>query len=54
MGSLAGFRRVLRLLAEGRLRPVVDRVLPLEECRRGHEMLEAGEQFGKIVLKAGE
>ena len=53
MGSLACFKRVLRFLGEGRLRPVVDRVLPLDECRKGHEALEAGEQFGKIVLRAG-
>ncbi|MEE9274185.1 MAG: zinc-binding dehydrogenase [bacterium] len=53
MGSLACFKKVLRFLGEGKLRPVVDRVLPLEECRKGHEILEAGEQFGKIVLKVG-
>jgi len=53
MGSLPSFKKVLGFLAKGRLRPVVDRVLPLEECRRGHEILEAGEQFGKIVLRAG-
>ncbi len=51
MGSLACFKRVLRFLAEGKLRPVVDRVMGLDECRRAHEIIEAGEQFGKIVLK---
>ena len=35
----------------GRLRPVVHAVLPLEEARRAHEMLEASEHFGKIVLR---
>ena len=53
MGPLPCFRKVLPFLGERNLRPVVDRVLPLEECRRGHELLEAGGQFGKIVLRAG-
>lgn len=35
----------------GRLDPVVDRVLPLEEAQRAHEVLEASEHFGKIVLR---
>ena len=30
--------------------PVVDSVFPLAEARAAHERLEAGEQFGKIVL----
>jgi len=32
------------------LRPVVDRVFPLSEARAAHEYLEAGEQFGQVVL----
>lgn len=34
----------------GRLRPVIDSVMPLDDARRAHERLEAGGQFGKIVL----
>jgi len=37
-------------LAEGRIRPIVDRVLPLEEAEAAHAALEASEHFGKIVL----
>ena len=54
MGSLACFKRVLRFLGEGKLKPVIDRVMPLDECRRAHEILETGEQFGKIVLKVAD
>jgi len=54
MGSLDCFKRVLRFLEEGKLKPVIDRIMPLEECRKAHEILEAGEQFGKIVLKVGD
>lgn len=50
MGSRGELHEVLRLVAEGRLKPVVDSVLPLAEVREGHRRLEAREAFGKIVL----
>jgi zinc-binding alcohol dehydrogenase/oxidoreductase len=50
MGTRADFEGVYALIAEGRARPVVDQVLPLEEIRAAHARLEAGEQLGKIVL----
>ena len=50
MGMQADFEGAYRLIADGRARPVIDEVLPLEEIRAGHERLEAGEQLGKIVL----
>jgi len=42
--------RWLPLLAEGRLRPVVDSVYPLEQVARAHEAIEANRNFGKIIL----
>ncbi|HKD32946.1 MAG TPA: zinc-binding dehydrogenase [Gaiellaceae bacterium] len=50
VGTKEDFEGVYALIASGRARPVVDAVLPLEEARAGHERLEAGEQFGKIVF----
>jgi NADPH:quinone reductase-like Zn-dependent oxidoreductase len=50
MASRAEFSEMLRVALRGRIEPVVDRVMPLEEARAAHERLEAGEQFGKIVL----
>jgi NADPH:quinone reductase len=41
---------VLPLLASGRIRPVIDRVLPFEEIREAHRYMESNESFGKIVL----
>lgn len=49
-----GFRRikeqVLQLMAEGKINPPIYKVLPLSEARKAHEMLEAGEILGKLVL----
>jgi len=53
MGTPEDFRGVYDLIAAGRVRPVVDRVFPLDEARAAHERLEAGEQLGKIVLSMG-
>ncbi|QZY29274.1 NAD(P)H-quinone oxidoreductase [Nocardioides coralli] len=38
------------LVAEGRVRPVVHATLPLEEVTRAHELMEAGDNVGKILL----
>ncbi len=39
-------------LREGRLRPVVDRVIPLERAAEAYKALERGGAFGKIILAA--
>jgi NADPH2:quinone reductase len=50
MGTPGEFRRVMGLVFQGRLSPVIHEVLPLAEAGRAHEMLEAGSVFGKLVL----
>lgn len=50
MGSRAELWTLLGLIREGKLRPVVDRVLPLADVREAHRAMESREQFGKIVL----
>jgi putative PIG3 family NAD(P)H quinone oxidoreductase len=39
-------------LDAGRVRPVVHAVLPLERAGEAHDLMEASEHFGKIVLRA--
>lgn len=50
MGSLGELHEIMKHVEGGRLRPVVDRVLPMEEIAEGHLALENREAFGKVVL----
>lgn len=50
MGRKSELLEAAPLFFDGTLRPAVDLVLPLSEARAAHERLEAGQQFGKIVL----
>ncbi|HHS97434.1 MAG TPA: alcohol dehydrogenase [Chloroflexi bacterium] len=50
MGTHQDFRDVMSLVWAGKLKPVIDRVMPLSEGERAFEILEQGKQFGKIVL----
>ena len=42
--------QVVPLLASGAVRPVIDRIFPVEEVRAAHERIESNESFGKVVL----
>jgi NADPH:quinone reductase-like Zn-dependent oxidoreductase len=50
MGTAGELLEVLKFVEAGKLRPVVDRVLPLAEHRQAHQLLSERAQFGKIVL----
>ncbi|MBI4587209.1 MAG: zinc-binding dehydrogenase, partial [Candidatus Rokubacteria bacterium] len=52
--SKATMFKLLRLLQEEKIRPVIDRVLPLTGAREAHRLLEERQQFGKVVLVPGE
>jgi NADPH:quinone reductase-like Zn-dependent oxidoreductase len=49
MGNATEFREVLAAIGDG-LRPVVDRVYPLDQVQQALERLDSAEQFGKVVL----
>ena len=51
MGGRGDLLRILRLFEQGQLRPVVHRVLPLDQVGEAHRLLEAREAVGKIVLQ---
>jgi len=51
MGSKAELLEAMKFVGQGKIRAVVDRVLPLGEARQAHELMESRGQFGKIVLE---
>lgn len=51
MGSKAELLAALKFVEQGKIRAVVDRVLPLSEARHAHELIDNRAQFGKVVLR---
>jgi NADPH:quinone reductase-like Zn-dependent oxidoreductase len=51
VGHREGFEAMNRAIAHHRLRPVIDRVFPLESARAAFEHMAAGGHFGKIVVR---
>jgi len=50
-GKAADLDLLGRFTEEGELRPVIDRVLPIEDVRAAHDYVEAGHAHGKVVLR---
>jgi NADPH:quinone reductase-like Zn-dependent oxidoreductase len=50
MGSKGDLFQVLRLVEEGKLRPVLDRTMPLAQAADAHRLVAARGQFGNVVL----
>jgi NADPH:quinone reductase-like Zn-dependent oxidoreductase len=44
------FKLALKVAAEGKLKVLIDEVLPLEQAQRAHEIVEARSGIGKVVL----
>jgi NADPH:quinone reductase-like Zn-dependent oxidoreductase len=41
---------LLKLIGEGKMKPVIDKVLPLEQAREGLRLIQDREVFGKVVV----
>jgi NADPH:quinone reductase-like Zn-dependent oxidoreductase len=50
MGTRSDFARVMSLVFDGKLKPVIDQTFALKEVRAAHERMARGENFGKIML----
>ncbi len=51
MSPIQDFHHVMRLVFAGKLKAIIDRTFPLEEAREAQAYMEAGQQFGKILLE---
>jgi NADPH:quinone reductase-like Zn-dependent oxidoreductase len=47
-------RNVWPMIADGRVRPVVGAVLPIEQAAEALRLLSSGEVTGKVVLRVGD
>jgi NADPH:quinone reductase-like Zn-dependent oxidoreductase len=47
----AQLAEIAKIIDSGKLAPVIDRILPLIEARRAHELSQSGHTRGKIVLR---
>jgi len=50
MGRTSELLTIVRLVGEGKLKPIIDRTFPLAEAAKAHEILESRNFFGKLVL----
>ena len=48
--STANEQRILQLIADKAIDPIIARTLPIEQAAEAHRLLESGELMGKIVL----
>lgn len=51
MGPHQDYVKVMSLVFDGKLKPVIGAVLPLDQVAEGHRMLAAGDVFGKVVIR---
>jgi NADPH:quinone reductase-like Zn-dependent oxidoreductase len=51
MGNRREYAEIVRLAHQGRLRTVVDRVVPLTDGVAAYQRMERDEQIGKLVLE---
>ncbi len=50
MGNRQEFNRVVRMVGQGLLTPIIDAVYPLDAIQEAHRRVESRESFGKVVI----
>lgn len=43
-------RYLSKLLADGKIKPVVDRIFPFEQLREAHHYVESGSKKGNVAI----
>lgn len=51
MGTVPEFRDMMAVANSGKIVPVVDLVVPIEQGLKAYQRLESGEQMGKVVIE---
>ncbi len=51
MGNQGEFRNVMKLVFEGKLNPVIDKIFPFYQVEEAEKYLSKANQFGKVLLK---
>jgi zinc-binding alcohol dehydrogenase/oxidoreductase len=54
MGSSEEFAAMLQFMEQHQLRPIIDRMYPLQEADQAFQRMQQGEQFGNIGLRIAE
>ena len=50
LGTVAELRTLIHLAGQGKLEPIIDRILPLHHAQEAHLLLENRQNFGKVCL----
>ena len=48
--SVLELRKVMQLVADGKLKPVIHKALPLAQAAEGHRVVDSRDFFGKVIL----
>lgn len=47
----SAWKQLSEWLAQGKLQPVIGKIFPFEEARAAYELMQAGKNYGKVILK---
>jgi NADPH:quinone reductase-like Zn-dependent oxidoreductase len=54
LGNSQEYAEIVRLAGEGKLWPVIDRVVPLDQAAAAFQQLQRGDQLGKLVIEVNQ